>query len=235
METSQNPISQKRGCELGDIWSYSVDFEIILVRADIEQVNFALAEIFNGLIEADIDIQESGDKLHALVFQFQGHSWTSFLFFTHRDNLAQKVSEHLKTKCIHFGYGDTTGWAEYTLYQIGERAEAYAFGTNYSEEEVPEWAQDTDGFQDEPVHEFNRSWNLIVTTSDESTRHKFFSVKRRATSTEIQNPDQFLDTLFKEQDAWLPTLKYWFSPEFDPEPDSKLFLQVSKIAYKAII
>lgn len=231
----QDSISERRGCELIDILSYSFNLEIILVKADVEQVSLTLADIFLGRIEFDVDIQMPGDRLHALVFQFKGHSWTLFTFNTHRDRLAQRISEQLRTKCIHLGYSDTIGWAEYELYDTGKCVEAYAFGTNYSEEEVPESLPDTNGFQDNPVFEYNRPWNLVSISSDESWKYQFFSLKQKVSSTDIQNPKKFLDRLFRSQDAWLPALEYWFFHEYNPNLDSNIFVGVNAIKYKPIV
>jgi hypothetical protein len=227
-------MQEKRGCDLVDVLSYSFNLEVTLVKSSIEQVSLVLAEIFNGLIEPDIAIQEYGGRLHALIYQFKGQTWTLFNTYTYRNSLVQRVSKQLNTKCVHFGYGDTGGWAAYTLYNAGERVEAYAFGINYSDEEVPEQANDTNGFQDDPVLERDRPWNLVVVSPDEF-RYKFFSVEQKATVTEVQNPNSFLDKLFQRQDAWLPALEYWFLPELNPDLNLRLLMQANAITYKPIV
>lgn len=235
MAVAPNLIPKKRGYGLCNIRGDSFTLEVILVKADIKIVSEALAEIFYGVVRFDVDIHDLGDKIHAVVLQYKGHTWSLLTFSTSRPDLAQRLSESLETKCIQFGYSDTSDSGEYVLFERGVRIEAYAFGCNYSEDEVPGWPGITNGFQEEAVIVFGLPWNLISITLDESSQYSFYSLERKATIKEVQDSDNFLNSLFLSQDAWLPPLEYWLPYEIDAEIDSNIFEQVNVISYKSIL
>jgi hypothetical protein len=235
MAIAPNLIPKKRGYSLCNIRGDSFNLEVILVKADIKIVSEALAEIVYGIVKVDVDIHNLGDKIHAVVLQYRGHTWSLFTFFTSQPDLAQRLSKSLETKCIQFGYSDTSDSGEYILYERGVRVEAYAFGCNYSEDEVPGWPGITNGFQEEPVIVFEVPWNLISITSDQSSHYSFYSLGKKVTIEEVQDSDNFLNSMFLSQDAWLPPLEYWLPYEIEAEIDSNIFEQVNVISYKSIL
>lgn len=208
MTNFQYPVSELRGYGLKDIRSCTENLEVILVKADVLELSEVLADIFYGVVELDVDIRNLQGRKHAVISRFKGHTWSLFTFSTRRSNLAQTLSKKLKTKCIFFGYSDTSDSGLYLLHDNGNRIEEYNFGLNYSEDEVPGWPIDTDGFQESPIIVSGILWNLIYTTPDQLSRYSFYSSHRKATAEEIKDNDNFLNTFFLSQDVWLPPLEY---------------------------
>lgn len=235
MKNSQYPVSELRGYGLKNIRGYSENLEAILVKADVLELSEVLADIFYGVVELDINIRDSKGRNHAVVSRIKGHTWSLFTFSTRRSNLAQTLSKKLKTKCIFFGYSDTSDSGLYLLHDKGNRIEEYNFGLNYSEDEIPGWPRDTDDFQENPIIVSGIQWNLIYTTPDQLSRYSFYSSYRKATAEEIKDNDNFLNTFFLSQDVWLPPLEYWLYPEFKPTHKLQVFETVSLITYRPIL
>lgn len=235
MENPKNPVSGLRGYGLKNIRGCSENLEVILVKADILELSEALAVIFHGVVESDVNIHNSQGGKHAVALRFKGHTWSLFTFSTRRSNLSQTLSKELKTKCIFFGYSDTSDSGIYLLHDNGDRIEEYNFGLNYSEDEVPGWPKDTDGFQESPITISGIPWNLIYTTPDKSSRYSFYSSHRKVTTEEIEDNNNFLNSFFLSQDVWLPPLEYWLYPEFEPNLNLQIFEVVNFIAYKPIL
>ncbi|MGR3274657.1 hypothetical protein ACSYAD_06040 [Acaryochloris marina NIES-2412] len=235
MKNPKNPASGLRGYGLKNIRNSSENFEVILAKADVLELSELLAEIFYGVVESDANIYDSQGGKHAVVLRFKGHTWSLFTFSTRRSNLSQTLSKELKTKCIFFGYSDTSDSGIYLLHDNGNRIEEYNFGLNYSEDEVPGWPKDTDGFQESPIIISGIPWHLIYTTPDQLSRYSFYSSYRKVTAQEIKDENNFLDSLFLSQDVWLPPLEYWLYPEFEPNLDLQIFETISFIAYRSIL
>lgn len=223
-------ILDRRGFYLKD---YPCSFGFVLIKAAIDVVSPALAELIKGSAIENVDknIDIIGDR-GILLWQYSALDWTIFFDAACQEELPKKLSEILDTSCIYFEYESVSAWEGYSLFIKGEVAETYYYGLDYREEmaeelrelgeEVPEesnenWSYIGELEEEEVPAEFANGTCWYINTTDKKRDYQFIfrSVLRSVSEDEVKNDIAFINDFFVSQDALLPS---WSEiPDFSSE------------------
>lgn len=210
------PIRERRGFEFSDIYTNSIG--ILFVKESIEVVSPTIAQVFGGVLETNVlckEYAESLEEFERIILQYQGHAWTIiYTLCPCMEAQVWDVSTILKTRCIYIAHEDTSGWLIYKLFDQGKRIEEYATGTDYTLEVLgvePEkllelvLEKEAQGTQLASSWDI-RQWNIYFVEG--SSCYKFRSEEYTAKKEQLLDTFKFLDTLLRNQDAWLPDSDY---------------------------
>lgn len=222
----QPSVSERRGFE-GSEW-FGNSIGVLLVKAPIERASPVLARCSGEGLTLETDVLGQivkGFGFHQLIFQYCGHPWTIlYALGPCEDEKAQKISEELETRCIFIAYEDTSNCSEYRLFNRGKNIEEYHWGTDYKAEMlesmfgiVPENLLDfviereaagnpVDAWYD--PRQWDICWDTYYFEDWDGDSYWFRSTERTATKEQIRDSQTFLDTLLRDEEAWLPGADY---------------------------
>ncbi len=180
------PIKQRRGIDCVDLNDY-----FILVKAPIEQVAQGCHQ-WQQVLLWKRDVYERKMEIQGcsyVVFQLQEHPWTLMhgLKFSPdqkpiTDEDLQMLSGLLSTRVIYYYISDTGGKVGYHLFDSGESIESLKFESQCLTQE----------------DEYKESPGI----------YQFQSRLRQLTVEDIGNPYNFTDKFLREQDAYIPPIKW---------------------------
>lgn len=236
------PIQEKRGFEFSGLYINPIG--ILLVKAPIEEVSPLASEIFGGKLDVNVIGKQFPFNLQLwrrIVFQYRGHSWTIILFLRPvENNTAKLISKILKTRCIYIAYEDKSGWLNYSLFDQGDCIEVYQWGT-VSQKEVWE-SKSNNLLQLIPANEARKTWLGIncnpqqwdIYVVEDSSCYRFCSDEYAVTKEELLDSNKLLDTLLRNQDAWLPDWDYLPLPEVltAEHPNANNFVRLDAIYFE---
>lgn len=210
------PIRERHGFEFTEIYTNSIG--ILLVKESIEVVSPAIAQVFGGILETNVlskEYPQSLEEFKEIILQYHGHAWTIiYPLGPCMEAQACDVSTILKTRCIYIAYEDTSGWLVYTLFDQGKRIEEYATGTDYTlevfgvePENLLELVLEKEAQGTPLASSWDiRQWNIYFVEG--SYCYQFRSEEYTAKKEQLLDTFKFLDTLLRNQDAWLPDWDY---------------------------
>ncbi|MBD2447231.1 hypothetical protein H6G76_08635 [Nostoc sp. FACHB-152] len=214
--TESIPIRGRRGFEFSGIYPNSIG--ILLVKESIEVVSPAIAKVFGGVLETNVLGKEypwSQERFKRIVLQYQGHAWTIiYPLGPCIEAEVCEVSNILKTHCIYIAHEDTSGWLIYKLFDQGKCIEEYGTGTDYTQEVLEiepenllELVLEKEA-QGTPLASGwdPRQWDIYFVEG--YSCYKFRSEEYTTTKEQLLDTFKFLDTLLRNQDAWLPDWDY---------------------------
>ncbi len=176
----------------------------VLVKASALDVAEYLARLRKTKVKTDV----WGKTLKVdgiLLFQPKDSEWTTFQYFTGEDQLPLRLSRELSTQVIYYYHEDTSGWTYFTLFDQGNKVEAFAFGTDYTQE-FGEFIS-----QEEEAAEDNTSeWEYDIRENGIQTL--FLSRRRSVSAADLSDKEEFLDSCFRISQAWLPPADYIPNP-----------------------
>jgi hypothetical protein len=188
---------QRRGFALDDLFG---SIGIVLVRAEIERVSEVLRQLVGAPVETNV-YGRPATPTSRPIFQFTGHSWTTFLWDIGQEDLVKRLSRTLATACIYFQHEDTSGWSGYEFIDQGDVLEQYQFGLDYSVE-FSDWDGES-GAEATALMDDGISWEIDI-TDETGEQYRFRSTLRTATEAEVRQAQSFMERFFTAQQAWLP-------------------------------
>jgi len=187
-------LRSKRGFGLAD-WSNELAY--VLVKADAAKTADLLAKAWDGKVVKDVfgkPTDEGKDQI--VVFQLAGHPWSIFACeWSQIEELAETLSRD--ADMLAAWNSDFNGWSGVELYRGGEEVEAVHWG----------FADDKIG-EDADASKWQTSAQIPRKFEDEtlSELYLFRSKARKIAPPDLQKGEAFIDTMFRQNDAYLPEI-----------------------------